>query len=373
MRWSVLIPVFLGPGERFLAVLRRVLRAYTRVEGDFELVLCCDGPDERVARVVREQEGLPSVRVFEQNRAGQSAATNRATAEARGELLLFSAQDIVPDPRLLAEHERAQHVHRDQMVLGSLPYPAELSVTPFMDFLIHGGPQFAYDRFTDGEAIPPYCLYAPNFSVRAGVFRSLGGFLEDLPYACQDSELGLRFAASGGSVFFHAAAVGYHWHVQTLETYLPRQELAGCNTVRLLELHPRHRKLDWLREKVLEYYLPVAPRLTEYHARLRRLEADPRGWKAVVEHSPVGPYEQDALWFLYDRITKCHFYRGVHDALAEREPDWLTREFASWRIPGPEPVPRFEKRRAPLAPHPARATPPAASLPSEELPCPGRS
>lgn len=353
MKWSVLIPVYLGDRGGCLSVLRRVLESYaSMLDTRAEVVLSCDGPDARVGALAKRITGSMTVRVIEQEHRGQSAASNRAAREARGRCLLFTAQDVVPHPRLLREHEAAQEALPGTMVLGSLPYPPELEVTPFMDYLIHGGPQFAYDRFRDGAAIPPYCLYAPNFSVRRDVFLGLGGFREDLPYACQDSELGIRFAEQGGRIVYRAGAIGYHWHPQTLDRYLPRQYVAGRNTVRLCQLHPRHRSLVWLKERVLECYVAVAPRVDHYRHCIDRFECEPGAWRVIVSQPP-GSAEQDALRFLYHRVVQCEFYRGVHDALEEQEPGWMVADFAPWRIPEPEPMPRFfrtraERDRAPL-------------------------
>lgn len=336
---SVLVPVRLDAGGYFARVLRRALDAWGDVDPagmDLELVLCCDGPDPRVDDLARRSGCPVPVRVLHQQPRGQSAATNRAARAARGELLLFSAQDVVPAPGLVREHARAQEKHTG-VVLGRLEYPAGLERTPFMHFLVNGGPQFAFDRLEDGAAAPPHCLYAPNFSMGRAGFLELGGFREDLPYGCQDSELGIRLALAGRRIVYCAPALGHHWHPQTLEGFAGRQRAAGRATVRLAELHPRHRGLGWLREKVLEYAVAVAPHVEAYARRAREIERDGRPWRVRVTQSPVGPYEQDALFFLYDRVTKFHFYDGAREALEQREPGWLERAFAPWRLAVSEP------------------------------------
>lgn len=336
---SVLVPVRLGAGGYFARVLRRALDAWRDVDAagmELELVLCCDGPDARAGDAVRRSRCPFPVRVLHQEPRGQSAATNRAARAARGELLLFSAQDVVPTPGIVREHAHAGAGHGD-VVLGRLEYPAELRVSPFMHFLVNGGPQFAFDRLEDGAAVPPQCLYAPNFSMARAGFLELGGFREDLPYGCQDSELGIRLALAGQRIVYRASALGRHWHPQTLAGFAGRQRAAGRATVRLAELHPRHRGLGWLREKVLEYAVAAAPHVEAYARRAAEIERDGRLWRARVTQSPVGPYEQDALFFLYDRVTKFHFYDGVREALEQREPGWLARAFAPWRLAVSEP------------------------------------
>jgi len=58
----------------------------------------------------------------------------------------LSAQDILFHERLIAEHSRAtpRSTTAEVAVLGALPYPPDLDVTPFMVYLVTGGFQFAY-------------------------------------------------------------------------------------------------------------------------------------------------------------------------------------------------------------------------------------
>lgn len=292
MKWSVIIPVYRPTYE----VLERAVTAWGEVGPD-EIVFCCDGPDPRVQEVVGGR-GI----VIQQEHRGQSAATNRAARVATGEMLLFSAQDIIPHPRIIVEHERVHRQRPGNVVLGYIPWHPDLTVTPFMDFLVHGGPQFAFDTFVDGAEIPPYYLYAPNFSIARERFP---GFRDDLPYGCQDSELGLRLAQEGMKLLYNASAIGYHWHPQQLRSYLERQYRAGQAMVTLARLHPYHVSIAWLEQRVRECFEPFRFRIDDLVAEALRRETEG---------------DSAALRVLYDRITRFHFYRGVYETLRESPP-----------------------------------------------------
>ena len=345
---SVLLPIRLA--DRPVALLERVLDAWERVEapaGGFELVLCCDGPDPRVPALARGRR-VP-LRVLSQDAAGQSAATNRAARAARGTLLVFAAQDVVPDGGILQAHRSAHADHPGSAILGALPYPAPsegFAVTPFMHFLVHGGPQFAYDRFTHDREIRPYRLYAPNFSLDRSLFEAVGGFCEALPYGCQDSDLGLRLHARGVRCVYRADAVGFHWHPQELTGYAERQYRCGRSVVEFTRRNPLHASLAALREAAITDYRDQRGQIDDWVSEATQLEAasaDERA-RSFVE-IPDGPYGGacfvPTLNWLYDRITRFHFARGIDAQLcAESGGDAWRRE----RAPGAE----IPEGRAPI-------------------------
>ena len=96
-------------------------------------------------------------------------------------------------------------------------------------------------------------------------------YLEDFPYGCQDSELGIRMALQEVPLRYNADAIGWHWHPQTLETYSSRQYRAGQSTVQLARLHPRQVRVEVLKEKVLDYYYQVD--ISDWEQEVPRFEA----------------------------------------------------------------------------------------------------
>ncbi len=197
---------------------------------------------------------LRSERIDEGN---QSAGTNHAIRMAQGEYILGSAQDILFHPEMLNRHLRRHQAAPDEdlVVLGSLPYPDGLDVTPFMFYLVNGGFQFGHFMIQDRERTPANFLYAPNFSARAGLLERTGLFDESFPYGCQDIDLGIRLAMNGARFVFEPEAIGYHDHPVTLESYKDRQEKVGRARHRLQAKHPEFVSKTPVWDMVLTRYL----------------------------------------------------------------------------------------------------------------------
>ncbi len=217
---------------------------------------------------------------------------------------------------------------------------------------MQGGPQFAFHLLRNGqENVAPGFFYAPNVSLRRDLFLSYDGFREDLPYGCQDSELGIRLARDGVPLRYNADAIGWHWHPQTLQGYSFRQYRAGRSTVQLSLLHPRQVRIEVLMEKVLDYYHGID--ISEWEDQVSRFEEmserERDRWRVRIRTGPLGPVEQGALRFLYDRITKYHFFRGVFDAIGERRgKDWIGEHFYPWAGGSRRPQVEFVREASPV-------------------------
>jgi glycosyltransferase involved in cell wall biosynthesis len=217
---SVIIPVYNGA-----ATLERTLRGFLaqRMEGGekFELVLCDDGSTDGSPQILARYKDHPQVKVIYQDNQGQSAATNRAVQDARGELLIFSAQDILPRNRQFLSRHLAWHrkFKDDRCLTGYIRYPEELVTTDFMIFMRDGHHLFNYNDIPDLDNIDPMRLYAPNFSVKKTRFLQAGGFDEAFRYGFQDTDLGISFYLSGLKITLADDIDCLHYHPLNLEGY----------------------------------------------------------------------------------------------------------------------------------------------------------
>lgn len=291
---SVLMPIY-GRNE----LLKPTLKAYEGVKfpkNSFEVVVVCDefNPELRTKIVERH---YPYRLVFtELDHKGQSFASNRAAELAVGEYLLFTCHDIIPHPNLLREHMKMMSRQPEgsrTILMGYTPYIERLSYNPFVNYLINGGPQFAFHLFNDGDEVKGDYLYATNFFIKNSDFKATGGFDETFPYGCQDSEFGIRWCRSGGRIIFNKKAVGFHDHYMTLDDYCRKIENSGRATYRL---HLKHS--DYFAPK-MEYF---ARRM--YESFIIKDEASIRELKqrARVLNSPD----------LYTEILDYYFWKAYH-------------------------------------------------------------
>ena len=217
----------------------------------YEIVVVDDGSTdatpEAVARV-----GAPEgrLRYFRQENKGPAAARNLGVREARGDIILFTGDDCLPDRHLVEEHLRSydREPDRDAGVVGHVTWHPEIEVTPFMAFL-ETGPQFGFNHIRDPENVPVWCFYTANCSVRRHWIEEVGGFDEDFKHAAfEDIELAYRMHKRGLRLVYRPAALTYHFHPTTLPQHVRRQRLVGRAAVLFWRKHPELEELLRIRE-----------------------------------------------------------------------------------------------------------------------------
>ncbi len=100
------------------------LRAVEVPEGvRFELLVVDNGSSDETPEVLREHASALPLRVVCEPEPGLSRARNRATAEARGELLLWIDDDVQVEPGWLAAYLEASRRHPDASFFGGATLP----------------------------------------------------------------------------------------------------------------------------------------------------------------------------------------------------------------------------------------------------------
>lgn len=173
------------------------------------------------------------------DRASAGAARNAGLDHATGELVLFLNDDVIPGPKLVAEHVRAHRViERPGLVLGRCDWPRYADETVF-DRMIHTTSMlFFYDRMEPHRWYGFRHAWTLNLSVarsHADAVRfdeRFRVYYEDLEWAWRLRE---RF---GLAVWYEPAAGGVHHHRHTLEGYLAHERRMGRTARLLWEVNP---------------------------------------------------------------------------------------------------------------------------------------
>jgi hypothetical protein len=228
--------------------------------------------------------------------AGPAKVRNRGIETGTGELILFTGDDIIPEPDFLAEHLRA---HRDQpadtvAVLGYTYWHPEITITPLMDYMTgEGGQQFCYDALKPNSYVPFSCFYTSNVSIK----RSLLIDQEEMFSTCfpsaafEDVELALRLARRGMKLWYDPRARAGHFHPMTDRQALDRQYKVGRMLVTYALLNPEqiveeHRVfLRWL--DIIQHRLLKDPGFGKVCGDLARFGAALQNWldcTAVAAH-----------------------------------------------------------------------------------------
>jgi cellulose synthase/poly-beta-1,6-N-acetylglucosamine synthase-like glycosyltransferase len=160
-----------------------------------------------------------------------SNAKNAGVAAARGEILVFTDDDVIVDRQWLATLVAALESHPSELeVVGGkiVPVPSDLDAWPawFDDVAL---PEAGMLDLSDGESVTaPQYVWGASMAVRAALFRRLGswngalGRRDNERGTFEDTELQDRARAAGGTVWFCGDAVLQH---RVPRSTLTRREL----------------------------------------------------------------------------------------------------------------------------------------------------
>jgi len=154
------------------------------------------------------------IRYLHQENRGQASARNHGIREARGEIVLFGDDDIIPSGNLVSEHLgwHRNYPEASVGVLGHVSWSPEVHPTPFMEWLGLAGPLFDYHSLSRGMQVDVAHFYSNNVSLKVEFLRKNGTFDEDFrTYGWEDTELGYRLIRRGLRLLYNPNAVGYHY------------------------------------------------------------------------------------------------------------------------------------------------------------------
>jgi glycosyltransferase involved in cell wall biosynthesis len=222
---SVIIPTY-----NRAEVLQKTLEGYAGQCGDhrlIEVLVVDDGSKDNTSLMVEECcKSFPiSLRYFRQENRGLAAARNHGIREARGELILFGDDDIIPSHNMVAEHVawHCRFPEENVGVLGQVDWAPEVHPTPFMVWSNLYGAQFNFGRFQPGMEVEFWHAYFCNTSVKSGFLKRNGMFDETFrKYGWEDIEFSYRLYQNGYRVRYSPKALGYHYKYEKFQDTLRR-------------------------------------------------------------------------------------------------------------------------------------------------------
>jgi GT2 family glycosyltransferase len=214
-------------------MLRRTLKAYrsqSASEEIVEILVVDDGSSDGTDSVVAQSnEGSPiPIRCLRQDNRGIGPARNHGIREARGEIVLFADDDIIPAANLVSEHLawHRKYPEASVAVLGHVSWSPEVHPTPFMKWAGLAGPLFDYHRLSPGMPVDVAHFYFNNTSLKTEFLRENGTFDEDFrSYGYEDIELGYRLTKKGLRLLYNPDALGYHYKYMSFADLCRRTHL----------------------------------------------------------------------------------------------------------------------------------------------------
>jgi GT2 family glycosyltransferase len=201
-----------------------------------DVVVVLDGSTDGSAEAVTEVTlPIPLTTIWQEN-AGLSAARNAGLKAAKGEVIWFLDDDLLPLPGTLERHRSAHDGRSNVMLLGPCDVAPEIDLYPAArEFWIEHNALRA-----EGDHVDRFDLIAiANASISTHLLRSVGGFDERfVGYGLEDFELALRLLETDLTVKFDVEAICWHYSANTERLERLRRRETGRNTVRFIAIHP---------------------------------------------------------------------------------------------------------------------------------------
>jgi glycosyltransferase involved in cell wall biosynthesis len=235
---SVVMPMY--NAQKYVAdTVRSVLdQRFT----DFEFLIVDDGStDNSPIEVERAADGDPRVRIIQQSNSGVSTASNRGTAEARGEFLARVDADDICLPDRFEKQVAFLREHPDTVAVGSRvmfidPDGLELFEMP--------GLKLSHEEIDAGLLKVEWTILQPATMFRTSALRAIGGYRTDLRIH-EDHDLFLKLGEIGKLANYPEILFHYRQHFTSAVTTYAKEHVASFESV--YRDAWKRRKLDGVR------------------------------------------------------------------------------------------------------------------------------
>ncbi|MEK7196076.1 MAG: glycosyltransferase [Nitrospirota bacterium] len=210
---SVVIPAY-NAEKTIAACLDSLMKQ--DYSGDYEVLVVDDGSADSTPDIV---SGYERVRLIKQANAGPAAARNKGAAAAKGEIILFTDSDCVPEGNWITEMVSPFKDNRDVVgVKGRYKTKQKEATARFVQFEYED----KYRYMQKDKYIDFIDTYSAGF--KREIFLEMRGYDTEFPVACaEDVELSFRLSKKGYKMIFNPNAVVYHIHPARLKDYLRKK------------------------------------------------------------------------------------------------------------------------------------------------------
>lgn len=226
--WSVVIPAYNADGN--IALLLSALEHQDVPRDQYQVIVVDDGSEDGTAK---SAASFNDVVLLRQSNRGPAAARNYGAQVAKGEVVVFTDSDCVPESDWLRQMVAPLSDAAVVGVKGAYRTQQPSLIARF----IQAEYEDKYRRMAGQESIDFIDTYSAAY--RRDLFLEYQGFDEDFPVAsAEDVEFSFRLADDGMRMVFNPDAVVYHQFEGTLWGYVCKKVKNGFWRLVAVARHP---------------------------------------------------------------------------------------------------------------------------------------
>ncbi len=169
---------------------------------------------------------------FLESNLGQGQARNLAIPLAAAPLVLFSGDDILPDPDFVEAHLATHRRYPDETtaILGHIQWPEDITVNTVMKHIDGvGAEQFSYYYMTEEQVCDFRFFYTSNLSLKRSLLWAYETWFDPdySLYGFEDIDLGYRLSRGGLQIRYSSTPIARHYHFHSAYSFSNRQYKSG--------------------------------------------------------------------------------------------------------------------------------------------------
>ncbi|HEV2034888.1 MAG TPA: glycosyltransferase [Candidatus Dormibacteraeota bacterium] len=331
------------PTRERVAQVTRLLAALEAQQGlapgSCEVVVVVDGSSDGTAGALASLTFKFPLTTLELRHSGPGTARNTGWTHTQAPLVLFLDDDLLPNPRLLAQHISAHREHPNAVVLGHIS-PDRTERPDAWTLYDQATMEDRYAALGRKE-VPSGIHVGGNFSVQRRHLDQVGGF-DDHLLVSEHIDLGFRLAQVGLKFVYAPSAEAVHCGRRSYEKWCLRHRIQGRMDV---ALYRDRGYAGGLQSLVACYHdrkllTRLAVRLALTRKGLESAVVGSSGWMARTAHAlGLEPVAKAALSATANTI----YWGGVRDGLRGNTAFW--RLVRRTRSHNGRPYLRFPTRR----------------------------